>query len=199
MERRAVIIGGPTGVGKTSLSINLAKELKADIISADSAQVYRGLDIGTAKIRKEEMQGIKHHLLDVVEPTTKYSVGEFAEATNAILQEKYKKKENILLVGGTGLYLSAVSDGLSSLPPADLALRTKFMEKTTEELYQELLTQDVLSANTIHPNNRVRATACRTESPLPYRQVNSAFTPSFSTMPSPSESAQPASDRSFWA
>lgn len=93
MERKAVIIGGPTGVGKTSLSINLAKELKADIISADSAQVYQGLDIGTAKIRKEEMQGIRHHLLDVTAPTKKYSVGEFAEATNAILQEKYKKKK----------------------------------------------------------------------------------------------------------
>lgn len=156
MERKAVIIGGPTGVGKTSLSINLAKELKADIISADSAQVYQGLDIGTAKIKKEEMQGIKHHLLDVTAPTKKYSVGEFAEATNAILQEKYKKKENILLVGGTGLYLSAVSDGLSSLPAANFALREKFSQKTTEALYQELLSCDILSANLIHPNNRVR-------------------------------------------
>lgn len=156
MERKAVILGGPTGVGKTSLSIILAKELGADIISADSAQVYRGLDIGTAKIKKEEMEGVPHHLLNVIDPVRKYSVGEFAESVNSLLQEKYQKKENILLVGGTGLYLSAVSDGLSVLPSANVELREQFLRKRTEELYQELLRQDPLSANKIHPNNRVR-------------------------------------------
>ncbi|EHO21698.1 hypothetical protein HMPREF9466_00555 [Fusobacterium necrophorum subsp. funduliforme 1_1_36S] len=93
MERKAIILGGPTGVGKTSLSISLAKEFKADIISADSAQVYRGLDIGTAKIKKEEMEGVTHHLLNVIEPIRKYSVGEFAETVNTLLQEKYRKKK----------------------------------------------------------------------------------------------------------
>ncbi|HEY4532530.1 MAG TPA: tRNA (adenosine(37)-N6)-dimethylallyltransferase MiaA [Fusobacterium sp.] len=156
MERKAIILGGPTGVGKTSLSIILAKELGADIISADSAQVYRGLDIGTAKIKKEEMEGVPHHLLNVIDPVRKYSVGEFAESVNSLLQEKYQKKENILLVGGTGLYLSAVSDGLSVLPSANVELREQFLRKRTEELYQELLRQDPLSANKIHPNNRVR-------------------------------------------
>lgn len=156
MERKAIILGGPTGVGKTSLSISLAKEFKADIISADSAQVYRGLDIGTAKIKKEEMEGVTHHLLDVIEPIRKYSVGEFAETVNSLLQEKYRKKENILLVGGTGLYLSAVSDGLSALPSANIELREQFLQRSTEDLYQELLRQDPLSTTGIHPNNRVR-------------------------------------------
>src|SRR3712207_3454505 len=136
MEGKGLIIGGPTGVGKTSLSIALAKKMGADIISADSAQVYRGLDIGTAKIKKEEMEGVTHHLLDVIEPIRKYSVGEFAETVNSILQEKYQKRENILLVGGTGLYLSAISDGLSSLPSADVNLRNQFLrsEEHTSEL-----------------------------------------------------------------
>ncbi len=156
MEGKGLIIGGPTGVGKTSLSIALAKKMGADIISADSAQVYRGLDIGTAKIKKEEMEGVTHHLLDVIEPIRKYSVGEFAETVNSILQEKYQKRENILLVGGTGLYLSAISDGLSSLPSADVNLRNQFLQRTTEELYQELFQRDSLSAKAIHPNNRVR-------------------------------------------
>lgn len=156
MERKAIILGGPTGVGKTSLSISLAKEFKADIISADSAQVYRGLDIGTAKIKKEEMEGVTHHLLDIIEPIRKYSVGEFAETVNSLLQEKYRKKENILLVGGTGLYLSAVSDGLSALPSANAELREQFLQRSTEDLYQELFRQDPLSASGIHPNNRVR-------------------------------------------
>ena len=156
MERKALILGGPTGVGKTSLSLQLAKALHCDIISADSAQVYRGLDIGTAKIREEEMQGVKHHLLDVVEPIAKYSVGEFFEATNEILRQKYEEKENILLVGGTGLYLDAISEGLSSLPGASAKLREIFAKRTREELYRELQKKDRETAATIHPNNRVR-------------------------------------------
>lgn len=156
MEQKAVILGGPTGVGKTSLSLQLAKKLKSDIISADSAQVYRGLNIGTAKIKEEEMQGVRHHLLDVVEPISKYSVGEFSEEVNRILKEKYTKKENILLVGGTGLYLSAISDGLSNLPSANEELRAMFTKRSTEDLYQELKEKDWEAAESIHPNNRIR-------------------------------------------
>lgn len=156
MERKAVILGGPTGVGKTSLSLKLAKQLHGDIISADSAQVYRGLNIGTAKITPEEMQGVKHHLLDVVDPIVKYNVGNFSNAVNKILEEKYEKKENILLVGGTGLYLDAISEGISSLPSANQELRAVFSTRATEELYQELEEKDGESAKRIHPNNRVR-------------------------------------------
>ena len=82
---KAVVIAGPTGVGKTKISIDLAKKLNAEIISADSAQVYKGLDIGTAKIFENEMQGVKHHLLDIVEPISKYSVGSFEKDVNRIL------------------------------------------------------------------------------------------------------------------
>lgn len=156
MERKAVILGGPTGVGKTSLSLKLAKQLDCDIVSADSAQVYRGLNIGTAKITAEGMQEVRHHLLDVVDPIAKYNVGDFSKAVNEILKEKYKRKENILLVGGTGLYLDAISEGLSSLPSANQELRAIFSTRTTAELYQELEGRDLVSAKRIHPNNRVR-------------------------------------------
>ena len=83
----AIVIAGPTGVGKTKISIDLASELNAEIISSDSAQVYRGLNIGTAKITEEEMQGIKHHLIDIVEPVSKYSVGNFEKDVNKILNQ----------------------------------------------------------------------------------------------------------------
>lgn len=156
MRKQGVILGGPTGVGKTSLSLQLAKNLQSDIISADSAQVYRDLNIGTAKIKPEEMRGVRHHLLDVQAPNEKYSVGQYEKAVNEILAEKSKQGENILLVGGTGLYLDAVSEGLSSLPEANLDLRKLFAMRTAEELYQELLEKDPLSAERIHPNNRVR-------------------------------------------
>ena len=81
---KAIVIAGPTGVGKTKISIDLAKKLNAEIISSDSAQVYRGLNIGTAKIREEEKEGIKHHLIDIVEPVLKYSVGNFEKDANLL-------------------------------------------------------------------------------------------------------------------
>lgn len=90
---RGLVIAGPTGVGKTDLSIKMAKLLKADIISADSAQVYKGMDIGTAKITTEEMQGIKHYMLDMVEPVKKYNVGDFQKDVDNILKEKETKKK----------------------------------------------------------------------------------------------------------
>lgn len=90
---RGLVIAGPTGVGKTDLSIKMAKLLKADIISADSAQVYKGMDIGTAKITTEEMQGIKHYMLDIVEPVKKYNVGDFQKDVDNILKEKETKKK----------------------------------------------------------------------------------------------------------
>jgi len=88
---KAIVIAGPTGVGKTKISIDLASELNAEIISSDSAQVYRGLNIGTAKIREEEKEGIKHHLIDIVEPVSKYSVGNFEKDVNKILNQNSEK------------------------------------------------------------------------------------------------------------
>ena len=93
---KGLVIAGPTGVGKTDLSIKLAKLIGADIISADSAQIYKGMNIGTAKINIEEMQGVKHHMLDVVEPIKKYNVGDYQKNVDNILKEKEKEKKILL-------------------------------------------------------------------------------------------------------
>lgn len=150
---KGIIIGGPTGVGKTELSLKLAKALEADIISADSAQVYNGMDIGTAKISEEEMNEIKHHMLDVLEPIKKYSVGDYQRAVNSILENNAK---NMILVGGTGLYIDSVERGLSQLPESDDKIREELMSKTSDELYEILESIDPESAKNIHKNNKRR-------------------------------------------
>lgn len=151
---RGIVIAGPTGVGKTKISIRLAKLLNAEIISSDSAQVYSGLDIGTAKISELEKENIKHHLIDVVEPIQKYSVGNFEREVNKILNENEEK--NFLLVGGTGLYINSITDGLSVLPEADKSIREELTKMDIKELYEILLKNDEEAAKMIHPSNRVR-------------------------------------------
>lgn len=153
---KGLVIAGPTGVGKTDLSIKLAKLIGADIISADSAQIYKGMNIGTAKINIEEMQGVKHHMLDVIEPIKKYNVGDYQKNVDNILKEKEKEKKNIIITGGTGLYISSITEGLSSLPTADSLLREELMKKDTDELYNELKAIDPEAALDIHKNNRRR-------------------------------------------
>ena len=150
----AIVIAGPTGVGKTKISIDLASELNAEIISSDSAQVYRGLNIGTAKITEEEMQEIKHHLIDIVEPISKYSVGNFEKDVNKILNQNPEK--NFLLVGGTGLYLNSVTNGLSILPEADKKTREYLTTLDNQTLLELALKYDEEATKEIHPNNRVR-------------------------------------------
>lgn len=154
--KRGIVIAGPTGVGKTDLSIKLAKILDADIISADSAQVYKGMDIGTAKIRVEEMEGVPHYMLDILEPIKKYSVGDFQRDVDNILKEEEKKGKSVILTGGTGLYINSVTEGLSELPASDSKMREEFMKLSSEELYEELKKVDPEGALEIHPNNKKR-------------------------------------------
>lgn len=153
---KGIVIAGPTGVGKTDLSIKLAKLIDAEIISVDSAQVYRGMDIGTAKITQEEMQEVPHHLIDIVEPIKKYSVGDFQRDTDEILNIKEKENRNMILAGGTGLYINSVVDGLAELPTGDDSLRKQLMEISQEELYEKLKEIDPDAAQEIHPNNKRR-------------------------------------------
>lgn len=153
---KGLVIAGPTGVGKTDLSIKLAKLLNANIISADSAQIYKGMDIGTAKITAEEMQGVKHYMLDVVEPIKKYSVGDYQTAVDNILNEKEKENKNIILTGGTGLYIGSITEGLSDLPAGDPVLREELLKLDSEELYKKLMELDPQAAEDIHINNRRR-------------------------------------------
>ena len=151
---RAIVIAGPTGVGKTKISIDLASELNAEIISSDSAQVYKGLNIGTAKITEKEMQGIKHHLIDIVEPISKYSVGNFEKDVNKILNQNPEK--NFLLVGGTGLSINSVTNGLSILPEADKKTREYLTTLDNQSLLELAIKYDEEATKEIHPNNRVR-------------------------------------------
>ena len=153
---KGLVIAGPTGVGKTDLSIKLAKLLNADIISADSAQIYKEMDIGTAKITAEEMQGVKHYMLDVVEPIKKYSVGDYQTAVDNILNEKERENKNIILTGGTGLYIGSITEGLSDLPAGDPVLREELLKLDSEELYKKLMELDPQAAEDIHINNRRR-------------------------------------------
>lgn len=153
---KGLVIAGSTGVGKTDLSIKLAKLLNADIISADSAQIYKGMDIGTAKITAEEMQGVKHYMLDVVEPIKKYSVGDYQTAVDNILNEKERENKNIILTGGTGLYIGSITEGLSDLPAGDPVLREELLKLDSEELYKKLMELDPQAAEDIHINNKRR-------------------------------------------
>jgi tRNA dimethylallyltransferase len=153
---KGIVISGATGVGKTDLSIKLAKRLNADIISADASQVYKFLDIGTAKVTENEMQGIKHYMIDVVEPDEDYSVGDFEVEVNKILHEKEENAENIILVGGTGLYIRAITDGFSDLPTKDEKIRKDLEKKSLEELQEILKVLDLQAYNEIDLNNKLR-------------------------------------------
>ena len=153
---KGIIISGATGVGKTDLSIKLAKRLNADIISADASQVYKFLDIGTAKVTEDEMQGIKHYMIDVVEPDEDYSGGDFEVEVNKILHEKEENAENIILVGGTGLYIRAITDGFSDLPTKDEKIRKDLEKKSLEELQEILKALDLQAYNEIDLNNKLR-------------------------------------------
>lgn len=153
---KGLVIAGPTAVGKTALSIKLAKAMGAEIISADSAQVYKELDIGTAKVRAEEMQGIKHYMIDNVAPVKKYSVGEYQREVNNILLKQENENKDVIITGGTGLYISSVTEGLSDLPSSDPELRASLMKKSGEDLYKELCEIDSEAAEGIHMNNKKR-------------------------------------------
>lgn len=109
--KSVIIIYGPTGIGKTSTSINLAKELNGEIISADSMQIYKDMNIGTAKITKQEMQGVKHHLIDVCSPKRKFTACDFVNKCEQAIEEIFSKNKQPIIVGGTGLYLKSLIEG----------------------------------------------------------------------------------------
>lgn len=157
-KQKLLVIIGPTAVGKTNLSIEMAKRYNGEIISGDSMQIYRGMDIGTAKITKEEMQGIPHHLIDIKEPEENFSVAEFQLLVRAKINEIAKRGKLPIIVGGTGLYIqSVIYDYQFSDVPGDEAFRLKLEERVkqigNDALYEELLAVDPDSAAQIHPNN----------------------------------------------
>lgn len=157
-KRPLIILTGPTAVGKTALSIGLAKALNGEIISADSMQVYRHMDIGTAKIKPEEMQGIRHYLIDEYEPSEEFNVAVFQARCKECMEEIYAKGKVPILVGGTGFYIQSV---LYSVDFEETDTDYKYREKLAvfakehgnEALHAELAKVDGESAKAIHPNN----------------------------------------------
>lgn len=158
---RVVAIGGPTATGKTALSVALAKEFDGEIINADSMQIYRGLSVGTAKATPEERQGIAHHLLDFLPPEESYSVADFVAAAAQEIQSISERGHLPLVVGGTGLYISSLLNGVSFAPePTDPALRQQLQKEAqtcgAQELYDRLQRIDPDYAQKVHPNNLPR-------------------------------------------
>ena len=157
-KQKLLVIIGPTAVGKTKLSIEMAKRYNGEIISGDSMQIYRGMDIGTAKITMNEMEGIPHYLIDIKEPSENFSVAEFQHLVRDRISEIAKKGKLPIIVGGTGLYIqSVIYDYQFSDVPGDESFRLMLEERAkeigNEALYKELLAVDQESAAQIHPNN----------------------------------------------
>ncbi len=158
MNDSLIIIAGATAVGKTDLSISLAKEIKGEIISADSMQVYKGMDVGTAKIKPGEMKGIPHYLIDEYDPSEEFNVYEFKNQAKKYIKEIQGRDKIPILVGGTGFYIQAVLYDIDFTEEEDDSDFRKFCENILEKegaerLHQMLSEVDPLAAEEIHPNN----------------------------------------------
>lgn len=157
-KRPLIILTGPTAVGKTELSIALAKKIGGEIISADSMQVYKHMDIGTAKIMPEEMQGVKHYLIDELEPDEEFNVTVFKEKCDKYIEEIYSHKKIPVIVGGTGFYIQAVLYDIDfKETDSDDSYRKELQEfarkSGNEALHARLREVDEKAAEQIHPNN----------------------------------------------
>ena len=155
-----VALMGPTAIGKTDLSIKLAKEFNLEIVSVDSMQVYRQMDIGTAKITADEMQGVKHYLIDIVDPDAHFDAVMFEKLALKAIHTIHQRGKGALLTGGTGLYLKALVEGLSQELPTFPEIREKIHEELREKganaLHEELSAIDCSSAKRIHINDTHR-------------------------------------------
>ena len=158
---RVVAVGGPTASGKTALSVALARAFDGEIINADSMQIYKNLDVGTAKPSAEERQGIPHYLLDFLPPETPYSVADFTAAADPLIRDITARGRLPLVVGGTGLYITSLLSGMAFAPEkTDPAIRARLQARADTEggaaLYAELQRIDPNYAAQVHPNNLPR-------------------------------------------
>lgn len=160
-KENVVALVGPTGVGKTSLSINLAKRINAEIISTDSMQIYKHMDIGTAKITKDEMCGVTHHMIDIVSPFVNYSLYNYLKDAKKCAEDIFKRGKNVLLVGGSGLYVDSFIKNVefkeeTKAPKIREDLNKLLLEKGKDELFNLLIKEDKKASEKIHPNNTKR-------------------------------------------
>jgi tRNA dimethylallyltransferase len=159
-RRYAVLLMGPTGAGKSDLALALAEQLPLEIVSVDSALVYRGMDIGTAKPSASDRARVAHHLIDIRDPAASYSVGEFTRDAQALMQDIWRRGKHPLLVGGTMLYFHALTTGIAQLPPADPKIRADIDAQASEmgwaAVHRELAEVDPKAAARIHINDPQR-------------------------------------------
>lgn len=157
MKPKVLVITGPTATGKSALGVHLAKVFNGEIISADSRQVYRGLDIGSAKITRSEMEGIPHFGIDVADPHEIFSVADFKKLATDAIDDIHRRGKLPIMVGGTGMYISSVINNqtLPQVPP-DYELRARLEQEHGEVLFKKLEELDRDRAATIDPKNKVR-------------------------------------------
>ena len=154
---KVVAVVGPTASGKTDLSLAIAKEFKGEIISADSRQVYRGMDVGTGKVTKEEMKGIPHHLIDIANPMKIYTAADFKRDAAAAILDIQNRKGLPIITGGTFFYLDLLREKMTAAPvEPNEDFRNSLAHFKDEELYEELKKKDAARAETIDPFNRHR-------------------------------------------
>lgn len=176
---KLIVILGPTASGKTDLSIKLAKKYNGEVVSADSRQVYKGLDIGSGKITKKEMRGIAHHLLDVANPKRKFTVAQYQKLALKAIKNIQKKKKIPILVGGTGFYIQSIVDNIiiPEVKP-DWKLRKVLEKKSNEELYRMLLSKDPRRAKIIdkqNPRRLIRALEIILKTKKPISPLTNTF------------------------
>jgi len=175
---RLICIVGPTASGKSAVALELAKKLNAEVVSADSMQVYRYMNIGTAKPSSHEMGGIPHHLMDVVNPDEDFSASDYREKARAVIDDIHKRDKRVIVAGGTGLYVRALTKGLVDTPEADPLLRAKLKKEAEEKgalyLHRRLEEIDPEAAREIHTNNLVRVIRALEVATLTGRKI-SAF------------------------
>lgn len=153
---KLLVIAGPTASGKTALAVELAQRTNAEIISADSQQVYRHFDIGMAKPSREELAAVPHHLVDVVEPTEDFSAKRFADLADAAIADLHARGKNVIVCGGTGLYLRVLLHGAVEAPSRDEALRADLEKLESEALHAKLKAVDPVTAEKLPVPDRVR-------------------------------------------
>jgi tRNA dimethylallyltransferase len=154
MRKKLIVIVGPTASGKTDLAVEIARRTNGEVVSADSRQVYRGMDIGSGKVTRREMRGIPHHLLDIAHPRRTFTVSHYQRQARAALENIWKRDRTPLICGGTGLYVRSIVDGLviPDVKP-NRALRQKLERKTVEQLFVLLAKQDPERARGIDKHN----------------------------------------------
>ena len=160
MKPKILVILGPTAVGKSALALELASQLNGEIVNADSQQVYRFMDIGTGKPSTADRERVRHHLIDVVTPDQEFNAAMFRHLASEVIYQIDERKRNVIVCGGTGLYLKALTHGLFEGPAQNPELR-RSLEKEIEEsglnaIYRRLAEIDPTVTSTIHPNDRLR-------------------------------------------